>query len=240
MGLWRGDDFYSERYEYSTEYVEVMQALWATGNATYQGRYFELDDCQCLPIPPQPIPIVCAGQSDRGMQFTAEVGDYNFVLGSLAEIKDARERLDAACTTAGREVGAYALYGIITAPADDEAVALANHFLDGADTAAIENEARLLSMDKSGAMAQQVAERLLARPQVALPDDGLAATVQGSCFPIPHLVGSYERVARHLDALESEARMSGIITTFPDFVPDVRVFGENVLPLIRSRQPARA
>jgi hypothetical protein len=44
-----------------------------------QGRFFQLDDCRLSPRPWAPVKIVCAGQSERGMQFGAEYGDYNFV-----------------------------------------------------------------------------------------------------------------------------------------------------------------
>jgi pyrimidine oxygenase len=57
MSLWPGDDHFSERYDYSTEYVTVMQD-----------------------VPHHKIELVGAGQSDRGMAFCAEHGDYAFCI----------------------------------------------------------------------------------------------------------------------------------------------------------------
>ena len=82
MGLWPGDTFFGERYDYSTEYVRVLRELWNGGRSDFKGRYFQMDDCRLLPKPSREIEIVSAGQSDRGMQFTAEYGNYAFCLGS--------------------------------------------------------------------------------------------------------------------------------------------------------------
>jgi len=232
MGLWPGDEFYSSRYDYSTEWVQVMQLLWDTGHASFEGRYFTLDDCYCQPMPRTRIPVVCAGQSPRGMEFAGQVGDYNFMLGSLDELARNRRVLDEYATRFGREVGAYALFGIIAAPTDDEAAARADLYIDGADLEALDYQHRLLTADAAGAMSQQVASHLLNRPSIVFPDDGTAATVQGACFAIPHLVGSHERIARHLRALEERAGMDGVIMTFPDWVADATDFGMHVLPRV--------
>lgn len=236
MGMWPDDSFLDSRYDYSTEYVEVMRALWETGRASYKGEYFTLDDCFCKPTPTGRIPIVCAGQSDRGMQMTAEVGDYNFVLGSLAELASARQRLDLAADNAGRSVGAYALFGIIADETDEEAIARANHYLDGTDFEALDNQARYFAKDAAGGVIKQVMSHMNTRPVIEMPDNGLAASVQGNCFSIPHLVGSYDRIARHLDASVTEARMDGAIMTYPDFVEDLDRFGEHVIPRLTTRK----
>jgi len=235
MGMWPSDDFYDVRYDYSTEYIEVMRLLWETGRASYQGRYFTLDDCFCKPTPQQRIPIVAAGQSERGMRMVAEVGDYNFVLGGIEELRGMRERLTAAADATGRSVGAYALHGIITAPTDREAVELTQHYLDGTDIGALEGLATMMSADARGTMSKEVLSKIATRPDVVLPEDGLAAVVHGACFHTPQLVGSYERIARHLDALQTRAGMDGVVMTFPDFTTDVRAFSETVMPLMTTR-----
>jgi pyrimidine oxygenase len=235
MGLWPGDEYYAERYDYSTEYVEVMQRLWATGRASYSGRYFQLDDCFCKPTPKGHIPIVAAGQSERGMRFAAEVADYQFMLGTTEQLKAGRATLDAATAKTGRTVGAYALVGVIAAPTDKEAVALAEHYIDGTDHAALENYARFTASDKGGAVSSQILERMSHLPAVELPDDGLAATPIGACFPMTHITGSYERVARHLDMLNQYAGLAGVVMTFPNFVEGVGTFGDEIMPRMTTR-----
>lgn len=80
MGLWPGDAYFGYRYGYATEYVEVLRRLWDEGRVTFSGRYFQLEDCVCLPKPSRRIPLIGAGQSEKGMRSAARWADYNFVL----------------------------------------------------------------------------------------------------------------------------------------------------------------
>ena len=64
MGLWPGDDHFSKRYDYSTEYVCVMQQLWDYGHSDFQGDYFRMEACKLSPRPSSPIKLVAAGQSE--------------------------------------------------------------------------------------------------------------------------------------------------------------------------------
>lgn len=240
MGLWPGDEYYQDRYEFSTEYVTVMRKLWESGRATHHGKYFTLEDCLCKPVPRGPIRVLCAGQSERGFQFAAEVGDYNFLAGSLDELRGHRSRLDAACALTGRRVGGYALFGVVTAETDDVAIEMANHLQDGADEVAIGNLHGYNVQDKHGGSAGSVRENRVARPNIELSHDRTATYVLGGCFAIPHLVGSYQRVARSLDLVESYAGLDGVVLTFPEFVSGVGEFGERVMPLMESRRQANA
>ena len=51
MGIWPGADHYKRRYDYCTEYVNIMQELWGTGRSDFKGDFFQMDDCRCLPMP---------------------------------------------------------------------------------------------------------------------------------------------------------------------------------------------
>ncbi len=73
MGLWPGDAYFGHRYDYSSEYVQVMKELWTTGVSNLKGRFFTMADCAMKPMPSAPIKIVAAGQSGRGMQFAAQL-----------------------------------------------------------------------------------------------------------------------------------------------------------------------
>ena len=72
MGVWPGDEYFDHRYDYTTEYVQIMKELWEKGQSDFKGEFFEMDDCRMLPLPKGDIKLVSAGQSPRGMQFTAE------------------------------------------------------------------------------------------------------------------------------------------------------------------------
>ena len=91
MGLWPGEQHFARRYDYVSEYVQIMRDLWTTGRSDFKGDFFQMDDCVLSPRPSAYIPIVGAGQSDRGMRFVAEYGDFNFVGASgLNDTKGAR------------------------------------------------------------------------------------------------------------------------------------------------------
>jgi len=235
MGLWPGDEWFSDRYEYSTEYVDVMRQLWDSGRATHDGKYFHLDDCFCQPVPRGPITVLCAGQSDRGFQYAAEVGDYNFMAGPLSELRRLRTKLDSACALTRRHVGGYALFGVVGAETDEAATAIANHLLDGTDEVAVNNLHGYNIKDTHGGSTSSVRKNRVGRPKIEMPDDNIAAYVLGACFAIPHLVGSYARIARYLDQVETVAGLDGVVLTFVDFVSGVTEFGERIMPLMKSR-----
>jgi len=239
MGLWPGDDYYQGRYDYTTEYVEVMKELWEKGEVTHTGEHFTLESCFCKPTPEHPIPLVFAGQSARGMELAARHGDYTFMIGgSVEEVGTLCDRLRQATTATGREVGAYALYGIIAAPTDEEARATAEHYLAGTDHEALANQMATADGDKGGTIGTVLGSEREMLPSVDFLDDVTPAIVQGACFGSPQLVGSYDRVAGFMGRLEDELGLAGVILTFADFPAGVTDFSEQVLPRVRARRTA--
>ncbi len=81
MGMWPGDDYFTRRYDYLTEYVSVLRDLWGTGHCTLDGEFFKMDDCRVSPRPQSEMKVICAGQSDAGMAFSARHADFNFCFG---------------------------------------------------------------------------------------------------------------------------------------------------------------
>ncbi|HEY7295037.1 MAG TPA: LLM class flavin-dependent oxidoreductase, partial [Dehalococcoidia bacterium] len=218
MGLWRGDAFYDERYDYSTEYVQILKELWANGRSSYHGRFFTLEDCLCQPRPTHEIPIVCAGQSLRGMRFTAELGDHNFVVGEIADLAAINGRVAELGRGCGRRVGTYALFTVVAASSDAEAQAIAARYRAGGDVEALRGFI--------GAAADD-------------PSDGMAARLQEQAFMgIPVVIGSYASVAAYFDRVAVETGVDGVLLTFPDFVDGVTAFGEQVMPRLAATSAA--
>jgi pyrimidine oxygenase len=225
MGLWPSADYHDRRYELTEEYIRIMRALWRDGRLTHQGEFYQLDDCECFPTVPRDIPIVCAGQSPKGIRFTAEFAEYNFVFGGTEKLRGIAQPLLQEAAKFGRVVSTLALVTIIAADTDAEAEELCRDIVAGADAGAIQHIVESASLDTN---PQGTSKHFR---------DGLTAPVtEGNLafmgFPVIH--GSHETVARKILALERDTGIGGLLMTFTDYVPDVRSFGMHVMPYLRD------
>ena len=230
MGLWPGDDHFGKRYDYSTEYVRILQDLWTTGQSDLKGEFFQMDACKLSPQPKTPVKLVSAGQSDRGMEFAAQYCDFNFALGegvnqpTLAAGVPAR--MLAHAQRAGRDVGSYMLYMVIADETDDAAMRKWDLYNAGADKQAL---AHLLGK---------------AAEDTATSETSMAAAIQRSPSPINFnmgtLVGSYAKVASMLDEVAMMPGVKGIMLTFDDFIVGMDAFGTRIQPLMQCRRHVMA
>lgn len=228
MGAWRGDEYYDQRYEYAREYLGVLKALWRDGRATHHGRFLDLEDCIVRPRPRHEIPIVCAGQSPKGVAFTAEMGDHNFVMCSRSELARIVANVRSEAAKHGRKVGTYGLFHVIIAPTDAEARAQAEAILAAADHVAIGNMIASAMLDTNRGGTADLLKSGLAKSI----DEGNMAFLG---IPVVH--GSPQRVAEQLDAIAEETGVDGILFSFPDFVRGIRDFGEKVVPHLSAARP---
>ena len=226
MGLWPGDEYFGYRYEYSEEYVRVMQELWTKGASDFKGQFFKMDDCVMLPKPSSKIPLVCAGQSERGMRFCAEYGDYQFILGTGVNtptaFKPSADQLLRAAKETGRDIGAYVLFMVIVDETDEKAMAKWKHYNAGADAGALSWMAGQAAADTTNADGTSTAAT------IALPEGAIN-------FNMGTLVGSYASVARMLDEIDTVNGVKGVMLTFDDFVTGMDIFGTKVQPLMKTR-----
>ena len=226
MGLWPGDEYFGYRYEYSEEYVRVMQELWTKGASDFKGQFFKMDDCVMLPKPSSKIPLVCAGQSERGMRFCAEYGDYQFILGTGVNtptaFKPSADQLLRAAKETGRDIGAYVLFMVITDETDEKAMAKWKHYNAGADAGALSWMAGQAAADTTNADGSSTAAT------IALPEGAIN-------FNMGTLVGSYASVARMLDEIDTVNGVKGVMLTFDVFVTGMDIFGTKVQPLMKTR-----
>jgi pyrimidine oxygenase len=220
--LWPGDEYYKSRYEYSHEYVSILRGFWENGRLTHEGRVFKLDDALVQPQPQAPIQVVCAGQSDGGIRFTAEKGDKNFIVGEKDKINELNAKLKGFAREFGREdeVGSYAVFTVVMGDTDAEAQALSQHFTDGADRVALTNLQGPLEEDSGSGGGT-----------------GTAILRNAMYMGIPQVIGSYQTIADYFNDIIENTGLDGIMLTFPDFRDDVTRFGQNVMPLI-NRQDA--
>ena len=224
MGLWPGDAYFSRRYEYLSEYVQILRDLWETGVSNRKSEFFQMDDCRVSPRPEGDMKIICAGQSEAGMAFSAKYADYNFCLGKgintpTAFAPAAIKLLEANAKT-GRNVTSFALVMIIADETDEAAFRKWELYKAGADTEALAWLTQQAGVDKSS----DTNVRQLADPTSAVN------------LNMGTLVGSYANVARMLDEIDSVPGAEGVLLTFDDFVQGVEAFGTRIQPLMASRR----
>ena len=223
MGLWRGDEYYEQRYDYAADYLTILRELWTNGRVTHRSRFFDLQDCMCLPTPQHDIPIVCAGQSPRGKQFVAEMGDRQFVMTDVnalqASVKDINERANKL----GRQVGIYALFHMIIADTDEQAQRQAQNIVDNPDTGALNNILSSANLDTNqGGTSDQLKA-------------GLSQSIEAGNLAFmgaPCLYGAPDTIAKRIKEVEAHTGIDGMLFSWPDFVLGVRDFGERVMPLL--------
>lgn len=226
MGLWPGDEYFGRRYEFLSEYAQVLRDLWETGRSDLKGEFFQMDDCRLSPRPQADMKIICAGQSAAGMAFTATYADYNFCFGKGVNTPTAFAptvaRLEEAKAATGREVSSYVLFMVIADETDEAARAKWEHYKAGADAEAIAWLGVQGAADtKSGADTNI---RQMADPTSAVN------------INMGTLVGSYATVARLLDEVPSVPGTGGVLLCFDDFLKGVDDFGTRIQPLMESRR----
>jgi pyrimidine oxygenase len=227
MGIWPGEAHHLRRYDYCGEYVTIMRELWDNGRSDFKGDFFQMDDCRCLPTPTARIPIICAGQSDRGTEFAATYADFNFCssfgINDPFAVAPSTARLVAANERSGRDCGALVVMMVIAEETDEAAFAKWEHYRDGTDMEALGWRQSQAETDP-GSDKYAVAGRFAEKVRNRMP------TMHGA------LIGSYQRVAEMLDMYDTVPGVRGVMLTFDDFVQGMDKFGERIQPLMTTRQ----
>jgi pyrimidine oxygenase len=225
MGMWPGDQFFGTRYQYLSEYIQVLRDLWGTGQSDFKGAHFQMDDCRLSPRPQADMKVICAGQSDAGMDFSAKYADYNFCFGKGVNtpkaFAPAAEKLIEATGKTGRHVTTYVLMMVIADETDEAARAKWEHYKAGADHEAIAWLGQQGAADTRSGADTNVRQ---------MSDPTSAVNIN-----MGTLVGSYATVARLLDEMAEVPGTEGVLLTFDDFVQGVQAFGERIQPLMKSR-----
>ena len=226
MGMWPGDDYFGKRYDYLAEYVEILRELWATGSSNHKGEFFQMEDCQVKPTPQADMKIICAGQSDSGLAFSAKYADYNFVFGkglnTPTAYADINDRLKVHTDQTGRDVQTYVLFMVIAAETDEEAQAKWENYNAGADMEAINWLMNQGGKDQTSGSDTNIRQ--------------MASSVSPVNINMGTIVGSFENVATMLDEISEIKGTEGILLTFDDFIQGVEDFGQRIQPLMKCRE----
>jgi pyrimidine oxygenase len=222
MGIWPGDQHFENRYDHADEYVTIMKELWETGRSDFKGKFFEMDDCMLGPKPKSKIELVCAGQSARGMRFTAEHADYLFVTGK-AEVEDLQRHnapLIEAGSKTGRKVGSWPVYAVVQRDTREEALEAVEHWRDGVDQEAMATMMGYAAGDTSNTDENATKNIMLGR--------------EGFMFSFGVLAGNGREIAEQIQALSEVEGTDGVMFTFQDYLTDLDRFGRDVVPLLRK------
>ena len=219
MGMWPGDEHFKTRYDLATEYTKIIRELWETGGSNFKGEYFTMDHCQFGPTPKQPIEIVCAGQSDPGTKFCAELADFQLALGKtdFDEMTAFSQRLQRLAAEAGRKVGMYALYQVVVRDTDEEASAAIADWREHQD---YETVARLAGRDY-GEGDEESTKNIFFSTDAFLVG-----------FPV--IAGSPTTVAEKMHQLAKVDGLDGFLITVPEYPNDIARFGRDVMPLLKG------
>jgi probable F420-dependent oxidoreductase len=96
-----GQDF-ATRGKRLDEMIVALRALWHPGWVEFHGEYYDVPECQMLPAPTRPVPIIGGGHSPVALRRTAALCDGWIAAGAYSEeeawthLASLREALKAA------------------------------------------------------------------------------------------------------------------------------------------------
>jgi len=119
-----GEDF-TNRGRRSEEQVELMRRLWTERSVTFTGRHHTVTGAGLAPPPVQrPIPVWFGVASDRAYERAGRLGDGWFpMMRPGPRLDHAREQVQRAAATAGRDPGSLGMEGRVDWTGDRDAIA---------------------------------------------------------------------------------------------------------------------
>lgn len=218
MGAWDATLDHDQRYAMTTEWTSIIKSLWSEQQVSCQGQFFTMKDCISEPKPiskPHPF-LVCAGQSERGLQFSVRNTDACFIGGKDdEETRSISLRAKALAQEMETQIKTYCMSTVICADTDAEAAALAEHYRAGIDVEAVKGMMRSFGVDVSGQNNAMV-ERA------------------SNAFMTHTTIGDPETCRAQLSALLRDCELDGVMLIFPDYATGLTRFGRDILPQLRA------
>ncbi|MDQ1131307.1 LLM class flavin-dependent oxidoreductase [Microbacterium sp. SORGH_AS_0888] len=217
MGIWDPDMTHAERYRMTEEWTRLVLRLWTEDSVTEEGEFFTLRDCQSRPHP-TPLPeLISAGRSESGRAFQARYADGAFLAAeSLQEMAAYSRDVHERAASQGRTVRTYSMLTVVLGETDAAAAERAASYAAGIDRAALANMRRSWGWDAQRALSW-------------------ATDAEGEeAFQTPYVTGSPATVVERIRELVTGAELDGLMLIFPDYLEDMPLFGETVLPALRT------
>jgi alkanesulfonate monooxygenase SsuD/methylene tetrahydromethanopterin reductase-like flavin-dependent oxidoreductase (luciferase family) len=189
-------------------------------NFDFVGKYFNSTGAHAYPKPlqdPRPV-LLNAGASPAGQRFSARNVDVNLIALPVDQIAAYVTKIkDLAQTEYERNIDVWTYCLVICRETEREAKAAYQAIVDQGDWPGAQ-----IVMDTLGIQSESFASQITAFKESFLTSWG------GPC-----LVGTPEQVAEQFGEL-SDAGMGGAVFGFHDYVPELRDFGNEVLPLLKK------
>lgn len=223
------------RYEYATEWVEIVEKLWTEQWFDYDGQFLTIKGGFADPKPyqtPRPL-LISAGSSPKGRKFAAKYCDINFSVieedgldraaNWIKEVRaDARTNYD-------RDIGTFTYSYCVVRDTEKEARDYYNYYVhEKGDWEAADNICKIFGVE-SGSYSKDYMDKFRAN---------FIAGWGG--YP---LVGTPEQVVDRIAEL-SATGVDGSLISFVDYNQELPYFNERVMPLLeqaglrRPRPPA--
>ena len=213
------------RYDVAEEWLQIIQLLWERDEPIdYDGKYFHIADSMLKPRPvqrPRP-PVMCAGQSPKGMSFTAKYAEIGFIaFEKTGKFDQACAMVESFRNLAWREyqrsLGLWTLAYVVLGDTEDEARRLYDYYIrEKGDYIAAKNVVTVNSAHAQTWSDETMRERL--------------QDVVGGFGSYP-LVGTPEQVVDGLKML-SDTGLDGVALSWPNYREGIERFGARVLPLL--------
>jgi len=221
MGIWDAEMTKDQRYRMTEEWTQLLTRLWSEDSVTHAGEFFTLTDCVSRPHPATRPTIISAGTSDLGRAYQAAYADGAFLgADSLDHMRELSRDVHDRAAAHGRAVKTYSMLTVVVDETDAAAEQKARAYGAGLDREALANMRRSWGMP---------ADRALAWAEGASGEQA---------FQTQYVTGSPDTVAGHIRDVVETAELDGLMLIFPDYLADMPVFGEAVLPSLRSFESA--
>lgn len=113
-----------ERMDILEEQLEVVLGHWSDAPFSFTGQHYRLQDLDAQPKPvqrPHPPLIMGGNAGPRSCALAARFADeYNTLYPTLADARDRRQRVAAACERAGREPIPFSIMTTVIAGTDED------------------------------------------------------------------------------------------------------------------------
>ncbi len=216
---------HGERYAYAAEWIEVIKRLWTEEEAfDFDGAYFRGKALWSQPKPvqsPRP-PIMNAGSSLAGQNFSARHADMNFVMLRQQDDESDRAQIAGLKTLAadvGRSSQCWIHVYVVCRETEQEARDYLHHYVvEKGDDVAVANMLEIFGL-QSETLTPDVIEAF--RFHFKAGHGG---------YP---LVGTPEQIVEGIERL-SQLGVDGMLISWVDYLGECRQWIDEVLPLMEQ------